>query len=211
MALETFPFDPAEYLTTAESQAELLADAFETGNVTYIAHALGVIARARGMTETAKQAGVTREGLYKALRKTGDPRLSTLLGVTEALGYRLSVVPLVPKTGDGRSVSVRRLRGSIPRRADQRCPRQMRRAFGAAAADGADDRLDRVGRAVVRLVALGHDHARAGAGVLAHHKVEAVREGREQADGHDDADAQNHMGQAARSVVAIAVRHDAPH
>lgn len=99
MALETFPFDPAEYLTTAESQAELLADAFETGNATYIAHALGVIARARGMTETAKQAGVTREGLYKALKKTGDPRLSTLLGVTEALGYRLSVVPLVPKAG----------------------------------------------------------------------------------------------------------------
>ncbi len=99
MALETFPFDPAEYLDTPESQAELLADAMETGKAHVIAHALGTIARARGMTETAKQAGVTREGLYKALKKTGDPRLSTLLGVTEALGYRLSVVPVVPKAG----------------------------------------------------------------------------------------------------------------
>jgi probable addiction module antidote protein len=99
MALETFPFDPAEHLTTQEAQAELLADAFETGNPTYIANALGIIARARGMSATAKQAGVTREGLYKALKKTGDPRLSTLLGVTEALGYRLSVTPVVPKAG----------------------------------------------------------------------------------------------------------------
>ena len=67
MALKTTPFDAAEYFDDAESQAELLADAFETGDATYIAHALGVIARARGMTAVAKDAGVTREALYKAL------------------------------------------------------------------------------------------------------------------------------------------------
>ncbi|ESZ49035.1 addiction module antitoxin [Mesorhizobium sp. L2C054A000] len=96
MTLRTTPFDAAEYLDDAESQAELLADAFETGDATYIAHALGIVARARGMTSIAKDAGVTREALYKALSEKGDPRLSTLLGVTKALGLQLSVKPVNP-------------------------------------------------------------------------------------------------------------------
>lgn len=96
MALKTTQFDAAEYLDDAESQAELLADAFETGDATYIAHALGIVARARGMTAVAKEAGVTREALYKALSEKGDPRLSTLLGVTKALGLQLSAKPANP-------------------------------------------------------------------------------------------------------------------
>ncbi|MET3520397.1 addiction module antidote protein [Mesorhizobium abyssinicae] len=96
MALKTTPFDAAEYFNDAESQAELLADAFETEDATYIAHALGVIARARGMTAVAKEAGVTREALYKALSEKGDPRLSTLLGVTRALGLHLYAKPVEP-------------------------------------------------------------------------------------------------------------------
>jgi len=87
---ETLPFDAAEYLDTPKSQAELLADAFETGDAHYITVALGVVARARGMSSVANEAGVTREALYKALSETGDPRLSTLLGVMKALGLRLS-------------------------------------------------------------------------------------------------------------------------
>lgn len=93
MAIETFPFDPAEYLDTPEAQAELLADAFETGDANYIAHAIGVVARARGMTAIARDAGVTREALYKALSMKGDPRLSTLLGVMKALGLQLTAKP----------------------------------------------------------------------------------------------------------------------
>lgn len=96
MTLETFPFDAAEYLGDEQSQAELLAEAFETGDATFIANALGVVARARGMTSIAKDAGVTREALYKALSEKGDPKLSTLLGVMKALGIRLSVTPSVP-------------------------------------------------------------------------------------------------------------------
>ena len=96
MALETLPFDAAEYLADAEAQAELLAEAFETGNSTFIANALGVVARARGMTAIARDAGVTREALYKALSETGDPKLSTLLGVLRALGVKLSVAPAIP-------------------------------------------------------------------------------------------------------------------
>jgi probable addiction module antidote protein len=93
MPLKTTPFDAAEYIDDAESQAELLNDAFESGDAGYIAHALGIVARARGMTQVAKEAGVTREALYKALSNDGDPRLSTLLGVTKALGVRLKATP----------------------------------------------------------------------------------------------------------------------
>lgn len=93
MPLETIPFDPAEYLGGAEAQAELLADAFESGDPAYIANALGIVARARGMSTIAREAGVTREALYKALSPTGDPRLSTLLGVVRALGVTLKAEP----------------------------------------------------------------------------------------------------------------------
>lgn len=94
MAIETTLFDAAEILDDPASQAELLADAFESGNATYIAQALGVVARARGMSEIAREAGVTREALYKALSERGDPRLSTLLGVARALGVKLSAAPI---------------------------------------------------------------------------------------------------------------------
>lgn len=87
---KTEPFDAARYLTTPEAQTALLDDAFASGDAAYVAQALGVIARARGMTEVAREAGVTREALYKSLSENGDPRLTTLLGVVRALGVTLS-------------------------------------------------------------------------------------------------------------------------
>jgi probable addiction module antidote protein len=90
----TTPFDPATYLRDEAEQARLLDDALASGEVAYIAGALGVIARARGMTQVAQEAGVTREALYKALSPGGDPRLSTLLGVVRALGLRVTLSPL---------------------------------------------------------------------------------------------------------------------
>lgn len=92
MALKTTRFDAAEHLKSPEDHAALLADAFESGDPSYIAHALGIIARARGMTEVAKEAGVTRMALYKALTPEGDPKLSTLLGVAKALGLKITAV-----------------------------------------------------------------------------------------------------------------------
>lgn len=89
MSIETIPFDAAEFLSDASAQAELVTDAFESGDAGYIAHALGIVARARGMTQVAKDAGVTREALYRALSQEGDPKLSTLLGVLKALGIVL--------------------------------------------------------------------------------------------------------------------------
>jgi probable addiction module antidote protein len=85
----TEAFDAARYLGSAEAQGELLNDALESGSAAYVASALGVIARARGMGEVARAAGVTREALYRSLSEAGDPRLSTLLGVMRALGVRL--------------------------------------------------------------------------------------------------------------------------
>jgi probable addiction module antidote protein len=88
--VKTKPFDAARYMATREAQQELLNDALASGNAAYIADALGTIARARGMAEIARKAGITREALYKSLSEEGDPRLTTLLGVTRALGVKLS-------------------------------------------------------------------------------------------------------------------------
>lgn len=96
MALETFPLDLAEYATAASTQALLLEDALDSGDPAYLADVLGIIARARGMTDTAAKAGVTREALYKALSLKGDPKLSTLLGVLRALGLKLRLEPIDP-------------------------------------------------------------------------------------------------------------------
>ncbi len=93
MATKTIPFDPAEHLASAEDQADLLNDALDTGDAVYIANALGTIARARGMSEVARGAGVTREALYKSLTAKGDPKLSTLLGVLRTLDLKLTARP----------------------------------------------------------------------------------------------------------------------
>lgn len=90
MALKTIVWDAAEYLDTPEAIAAYLEAAFEDGDPALIATALGDVARARGMTELARLAGVTREALYKALSPTGDPRLSTLMGVMKALGLKIT-------------------------------------------------------------------------------------------------------------------------
>lgn len=87
--MKTTKFDPAEHLDTEEVQAELISEALETGDAKFIAHAIGTVARARGMTKLSKDSGVTRESLYRALSVEGDPRLSTLTSVLSALGIGL--------------------------------------------------------------------------------------------------------------------------
>lgn len=91
MPIKTIPFDTSKYFKDKKSQAELLADAFASGHAGYIANALGIVARARGMTEVADAAGVTRMALYKGLTKNGDPKLSTFLNVLKAVGLELKV------------------------------------------------------------------------------------------------------------------------
>ena len=97
--MKTTKFDPAEYLTSPEVQAELVAEAFESGDPKFIAHALGTIARARGMTKVSRESGVSREALYRALSEDGDPRLSTLTSVLSALGFGLEAKVLEGQPG----------------------------------------------------------------------------------------------------------------
>jgi probable addiction module antidote protein len=97
MTLETFPWDTAEQLDTPEEIAAYLEAVFEDGDASFFTHALGIVARAKGMSRIAEQAGVTREALYEALSSDGDPRLSTLLGVIKALGLRLAVTSARPE------------------------------------------------------------------------------------------------------------------
>ena len=89
---ETRPWDTAEQLDTPEEIAAYLEAAFEEGDPAFFTHALGIVARPKGMSKIAEEAGVTREALYKALSSTGDPRLSTLAGVMKALGMRFAVI-----------------------------------------------------------------------------------------------------------------------
>lgn len=91
---QTTKFDIQDHLRTPKQRAAYLEAAFENGDPTLITNALGDVARAMGMADVAKETGVTREGLYKALSGKGDPRLSTLAGVVKAMGLRLAVRPM---------------------------------------------------------------------------------------------------------------------
>lgn len=90
---KTKPFDPAEYLDDSEPIAAYMTEALEGGDPAFVADALGVVARARGMTEIAREAGVSRESLYRALSADGNPEFATVLRVVKALGLRLSASP----------------------------------------------------------------------------------------------------------------------
>jgi len=86
-------FDPAKYLDNEESIAVYLTGILEANDAALLASALGDIARARGMTEIAKAAGITREALYRALRPDSAPRFDTISRVCAALGVRLVAQP----------------------------------------------------------------------------------------------------------------------
>jgi probable addiction module antidote protein len=82
-------FDMAEHLPDEKSVAEYLTLVLEEGDLSELPHALGIIARARGMTEIAKASGLTREALYRALRSDAQPRFDTVSRVCAALGVKL--------------------------------------------------------------------------------------------------------------------------
>jgi probable addiction module antidote protein len=88
---KTIPWDSAAYLKTDRDIAHYLEAVFEDGDPALISHALGVIARAKGMAQIAKAAGLGRESLYKALSGEGNPEFATVLKVMRALGLRLTV------------------------------------------------------------------------------------------------------------------------
>lgn len=95
MTEQLFNYDPAEALDGPEAIAEFLADALDTGDAAYIARAMGVVARAKGMSELAKETGLARQQLYKSFSGQGNPTLKTMLVVMRALGVDLTARPHV--------------------------------------------------------------------------------------------------------------------
>ena len=83
-------YDPAEDLTSGEAIATFMAGAFETNDAGFISHALGIVARAKGMAQIANDTGLSREQLYRSFSEQGNPTLKTLLAVMQALGIELT-------------------------------------------------------------------------------------------------------------------------
>ncbi|EFI36114.1 addiction module antidote protein [Desulfonatronospira thiodismutans ASO3-1] len=98
-------FDAAEYLDSEEVIAEYLNAALEDEDPSVFLTAVGDVAKARGMTDLAKDAGLGRESLYKALKSGAKPRYDTVLRVIRALGVDLQTVPLK------KSISIHQDRG----------------------------------------------------------------------------------------------------
>ena len=85
--------DPSAYLDSPDAVAAYLTQALANEDAAFVAGALGFVARARGMSEVARSADLSRESLYRALKSTGNPEFSTILRVCRALGLRLTVEP----------------------------------------------------------------------------------------------------------------------
>ncbi|MEA5475371.1 addiction module antidote protein [Synechococcus sp. CCY9201] len=92
---ETTAWDPVNHFNNSEDMAAYLEAALEDGDPRLVAAALGDIARAKGMSQIAREAGLGRESLYKALSSSGNPELATVLKVISALGLQLHASPAV--------------------------------------------------------------------------------------------------------------------
>ena len=96
MKMKLARFDPAEYLETEQDIALYLEDISEANDSVLLASALGDVARARNMSQLARDTGLTRAGLTKALGPDGNPSFATITKVARALGLRIAFVPVAP-------------------------------------------------------------------------------------------------------------------
>lgn len=92
--IQTYPWDAADHLETKEDMAAYLEAALEDGDPNLVVAALGDIARSKGMTNIARETGLGRESLYKALSLEGNPEFATVLKVIQSLGIRLRATPV---------------------------------------------------------------------------------------------------------------------
>ena len=90
MAEKLTKYDPAEELGSDEAIALFMGEAFATQDVAYISHALGVVARAKGMAQIAAETGLSREQLYRSFSREGKPTLKTTLAVMRTMGIELT-------------------------------------------------------------------------------------------------------------------------
>ena len=93
MPTKTVLWDSSAALRSNEEIAAYIDAVLEDGDPTLLAHALGVVARAKGMTDLAKETGMGRESLYKSLSSDGNPSFSTVIKVLSALGVKLHATP----------------------------------------------------------------------------------------------------------------------
>ena len=93
--LETTKFDVAEYLDNEELRENYLELVAKDGTQEELLKAINDVARARGMTKTAREAGISREGLYKALSPDGNPAFSTIWNILHSIGYTLTPTQIV--------------------------------------------------------------------------------------------------------------------
>ncbi len=113
MALKTTRWDVTEYLKDEAAIAAYLDAVFEDGDPGLIAAAIGDVAKARGMTQIARESGLSRESLYRALSQDGNPELSTLTKVIRAIGMRIAIEPTA-------KLSTRRKRKRMPTKKSKR-------------------------------------------------------------------------------------------
>ncbi|OQY29435.1 MAG: putative addiction module antidote protein [Anaerolineaceae bacterium 4572_5.1] len=92
MTIKTSPFKIENHLKSEDDIRGFLQEVAETGDSSDFIHALGIAAKAKGMTEVAKKAGVTRASLYKSLSENGNPQFETVNKVIDALGYKIAIV-----------------------------------------------------------------------------------------------------------------------
>ncbi len=116
-------FDAAATLRDTKAMAEYMAAAFETEDPSYIAHSLGVVARAKGMTEIAKESGLSREHLYRSFSESGNPTLKSVLAVMSALGVRMSATAI-----PGSSKQAKKARAARPATKTAKKPIKKKRA-----------------------------------------------------------------------------------
>lgn len=100
MVLKTTAWDASEHLDNEEMIFAYMNAAFEDGDPSLVAAVLGDVARARGMTQIAKAAGVSRESLYRALSADGNPEFATIMKVMKAMGLQMSIEPATDMTKD---------------------------------------------------------------------------------------------------------------
>ena len=99
MPLKTSKFDVADYLENEADIAEYLSEALALDDPAYFQHALGAVARAKGMAAIAKKTGLGRQSLYKALNESGNPEFSTVVKVLAAVGVKISAAPAEKAAG----------------------------------------------------------------------------------------------------------------
>jgi probable addiction module antidote protein len=110
---KTAPYDSAEFLNSPKAIQFYMEEVMESGDAQLITHALGVVARAKSMSEIARKSGLSRESLYRSLSPSGKPEFGTVMSVLKALDLGLSVKPRAAVKGSMRGSSAKKKKNAV--------------------------------------------------------------------------------------------------